>query len=119
MQESLINKEKIIRGLKCCLLDNTFTCGECPYHNEQDRHCKDQLGNDAINMLFMRGTNFYPCQYCTRYKCDRCLYHQMCRQNIYRCKNCGMIIKYNNYYFLNEIDNQHSYCPGCGKQQIT
>lgn len=25
------------------------------------------------------GTNFYPCQYCTRYECDKCLYPKMCQ----------------------------------------
>lgn len=84
MQENLINKEKIICDLKCCLSDDAFACEECPYYNEQDYKCKDRLTNDVVASLYTIGANFYPCQYCTRYECDKCLYPKMCQQNIYR-----------------------------------
>ena len=38
---------------------------------------------DALASIQLRA-NFYPCQHCTRYECDKCLYHKMYQQNIYK-----------------------------------
>ena len=54
-------------------LENEVEYGERRYQEGYKKGYADALASRPL------GTNFYPCPYCTRYECDRCLYHKMCR----------------------------------------
>ena len=49
----MIDREKVIKGLKCCLtLDSP--CGDCPYYSYEDiqeLECERNLRNDALVLL--------------------------------------------------------------------
>jgi hypothetical protein len=45
----MINKEKVIKGLKLCVVTGDF-CGECPYDG-MESSCIDKLHDDALTLL--------------------------------------------------------------------
>ena len=50
---SVVDREKVIKGLACCILrdpDDKMRCSECPY-NESDTYCLNRLKMDALALL--------------------------------------------------------------------
>lgn len=50
---SVVDREKAIKGLGCCILrdpDDKMRCDECPY-NESDTYCLNRLKMDVLALL--------------------------------------------------------------------
>lgn len=91
-----MDREKIIKGLECCLtLDSP--CGDCPYYSYEDIQeldCERNLRHDAIAMikeqeaveptLIREGRN----KHYNDYVCPRCGNEVVYEQNY--CSECGI-----------------------------
>ena len=49
----MIDKEKVIKGINCCLAGGFVMCEECPYMDKASKSCKgtDGVLKDALELL--------------------------------------------------------------------
>ena len=99
----MIDKEKVVKGLECCVNDKPFYhahCGECPYNGLIFNNLGGctKLYRDALVLLkeqepVMWSYDGYDC---------------------FVCSNCGLRIKDEAVYYL--MDKPISFCPACGRK---
>lgn len=100
----MIDKQKVIKGLECCLAYRTdsgtdsVSCEDCPYHGT-DSDCW-QVERDALELLkeqepvtperrYIRGDT----KYFDLYKCPECGYLDL-RYKANYCGGCGKAVKW-------------------------
>ena len=87
----MADREKIIKGLECCILrnpDDHTRCSQCPYSG----NCVNRLKIDALELLKDEPSEVLNVE---KFSC----YHG-------NCPACGKKIHYKNT----------NYCPYCGKR---
>ena len=94
-----MEREKVIKGLECCIECGAEVCTGCPYCADLNAgrwHCRD-LRKDALALLKAQDE--------TR------LVRHFCRPNVYadlwqHCEKCGEKV---------DLGWHPKYCPGCGR----
>lgn len=89
----MIDREKVINGLECCVLrnpDDKSRCNECPYEGA----CLNQLKHDALALLKAQEPMKPKWQKGYAY-CGQCGYklHWIVDLNNF-CPNCGQAVKW-------------------------
>ena len=93
-----MDREKVIKGLECCLTFDS-PCGDCPYYSYEDIQeldCERNLRHDALALL-KEQESVEPKK--TAYqRVDHTIAYR------YRCGTCDM-----------SIFPSYKYCPFCGR----
>ena len=113
-----MDREKVIKGLKCCLaLDSP--CGDCPYYSYeeiQELECERNLRKDAIAMLKEQQQEIWELQDQVEYLTDKQKEQEAVEPILIRE---GRNKHYNDYVCPrcdNEVVYEQNYCSECGVQ---
>lgn len=106
----MINKEKILAGVRTCITPNLAICQDCPYWNDGDKQC-EELRMDIVEAI---DSGVFAPKYSPRIAkwIPVKQYSQQWGINIihyYECSNCKHL----------EHTNSCNYCSYCGAKIIT
>lgn len=101
-----INREKVIKGLECCLA--VTKCGMCPYNIENNLWCgnNNQLLEDALVLLKAQEA------------VEPTVEHNPAGQPMWCCGNCGTTLFFK---FPRQTDDEdqrsiYGFCNYCGRK---
>ena len=71
----MTDRDKVIKGLENCSIQNDFGCQGCPYLESRKQYghewCTTELAQDALALLKeYKRQDECPCTHCTEWECD-------------------------------------------------
>ena len=104
----MIDREKVIKGLECCLsLSDDFPdeCLKCPYVSDMDSEvtCMRKMGSDALALL-KEQEPVKPCVATDTWICPKCG-HTLESQYLIDDKENPQVL----------VHEQYNFCPNCGR----
>lgn len=94
----MVDREKVIKGLECCLPSHDPDCDLCPY-DSIDLRCRAKLRDDIMALL----------------KAQKPV-EPVVDIDTWKCGNCGHTLEHQELLGDNVLfHEQYNYCPECGR----
>ena len=95
----MVDLEKVLKGLECCLPPHDPNCDLCPY-DSIDLRCRSKLHEDVIALL--------KAQESAKPVVDI---------DTWKCENCGHTLEHQELLGDNVLfHEQYNFCPECGRK---